>query len=100
VAPPCLLEDLFPGDRVLFLHALERDDGKLWAAFDDNFASFTLVFYQRRTDVEYLGPAFDEVGHSHMLPDQPCTDPGGAEPSAIERRIVYKLVAAIGLESG
>jgi hypothetical protein len=35
-----------------------------------------------------------------MLPDQLCADPGGAELSAIERRVGYKLVAAMGLESG
>ena len=99
VLPRCL-EEVFPRDRVLFLQALERDHGILRTALDDDFASFSLVFYQRRTDVENLGPAFDQVGHSHMLPDQLCADPGGAELSAIERRVGYKLVAAMGLESG
>jgi hypothetical protein len=35
-----------------------------------------------------------------MLPDQLCANPGGAELSAIERRVGHKLVAAMGLESG
>lgn len=100
MVPLRCLEEVFPRDRVLFLQALERDHSVLRTALDDDFASLSLVLYQRRTDIENLGPAFDQVGHSHMLPDQLCADPGGAELSAIERRVGYKLVAAMGLESG
>ena len=45
VVPPRSLEEMFPRDGVLLFHALEREDGILRAAFDEDLASFSVVRY-------------------------------------------------------